>query len=238
MHRPNTEWSQISSLFEAVCASDPSAWCFIPLDRDEAASCSERFCREWCSSSVAPGVARTQLTVKSIADALEAAGIPAATIFDSVAATVTEFPDRMTVTRADGVRAKIAIQCIFDRVDGEILGHLVRFVMLTDHHLIDSVLDQIAIARKKLRVLSKRELEILNLVYEGRTNKAISISMKISEKTVEKHRARIMMKLGLSSTAVLVRTIAVAMMLPMPVRDFEEETLDGRLASVVQKSLR
>jgi hypothetical protein len=48
------------------------------------------------------------------------------------------------------------------------------------------------------------------MVYDGRTNKAISISTEISEKTVEKHRARIMQKLDLTCAAQLYRLVSKA----------------------------
>jgi DNA-binding NarL/FixJ family response regulator len=53
--------------------------------------------------------------------------------------------------------------------------------------------------------LSPREREVLQLVAEGRTNKAIAGTLVISVKTVESHRASIMRKLGLHDTASLVR---------------------------------
>ena len=53
--------------------------------------------------------------------------------------------------------------------------------------------------------LSPREREVLQLVAEGRTNKAIAGTLVISVKTVESHRASIMRKLDLHDTASLVR---------------------------------
>jgi DNA-binding NarL/FixJ family response regulator len=51
--------------------------------------------------------------------------------------------------------------------------------------------------------LSDREREVLKLVAEGATNKAIAESLRISVRTVEKHRASLMMKLNLRTTAAL-----------------------------------
>ena len=45
--------------------------------------------------------------------------------------------------------------------------------------------------------LTMREIEILQLVLAGRTNKAIAATMCISEKTVEFHLARIYTKIGM-----------------------------------------
>jgi DNA-binding NarL/FixJ family response regulator len=51
---------------------------------------------------------------------------------------------------------------------------------------------------------------VLSLLYDGKTNKAIAFITGISEKTVEKHRARIMLKLNVNSTAELIRLVCYA----------------------------
>jgi DNA-binding NarL/FixJ family response regulator len=51
--------------------------------------------------------------------------------------------------------------------------------------------------------LTPRELEVLKLVAEGRTNRAIADLLFISVKTVEKHRASLMAKLNLHSPQAL-----------------------------------
>ncbi len=53
--------------------------------------------------------------------------------------------------------------------------------------------------------LTPREREIIQLLAEGRSNRAVSALLGISVKTVETHRAAIMKKLGISSLAELVR---------------------------------
>jgi DNA-binding CsgD family transcriptional regulator/PAS domain-containing protein len=54
------------------------------------------------------------------------------------------------------------------------------------------------------RILSPREREVLKLLAEGKSNKDIAREMKISGRTAETYRARIMMKLELHSIAHLV----------------------------------
>jgi len=49
-----------------------------------------------------------------------------------------------------------------------------------------------------------RELEIMRLLAEGKTNKEISAQLGITVRTVETHRAKIMLKLGLHSLAELI----------------------------------
>ena len=52
--------------------------------------------------------------------------------------------------------------------------------------------------------LSEREREIFQLVAEGHSNKAVADLLTISPTTVETHRARILQKLDLHSTAEIV----------------------------------
>jgi DNA-binding NarL/FixJ family response regulator len=54
-------------------------------------------------------------------------------------------------------------------------------------------------------LLTPRERGVVQLIAEGHTNKQIASVLNISPKTVEAHRAAIMRKLNLSSTAALVR---------------------------------
>jgi len=53
--------------------------------------------------------------------------------------------------------------------------------------------------------LTSREREIIQLLAEGNSNKAIATRLDLSVKTVETHRAAIMRKLELSSLADLIR---------------------------------
>lgn len=53
--------------------------------------------------------------------------------------------------------------------------------------------------------LSSREQNVVQLIAEGHTNKSIGVVLALSVKTVETHRASAMRKLGVSSTAELVR---------------------------------
>ena len=53
--------------------------------------------------------------------------------------------------------------------------------------------------------LSSREMEVLQLVAEGKANKQIAAELEISIKTVEKHRQHLMQKLNIHDTAGLTR---------------------------------
>jgi DNA-binding NarL/FixJ family response regulator len=55
-------------------------------------------------------------------------------------------------------------------------------------------------------LLTPREREVLQLIAEGHTNNAIAEILTISVKTVEKHRASLMSKLGVHDLPTLMRT--------------------------------
>jgi DNA-binding NarL/FixJ family response regulator len=51
---------------------------------------------------------------------------------------------------------------------------------------------------------TRREIEIIRVLAEGKSNKEIAAQLGISVRTVETHRAKIMLKLGLHSLAELI----------------------------------
>ncbi len=59
--------------------------------------------------------------------------------------------------------------------------------------------------RLYLESLSKREREVIDLVYRGETNKSVAITLGISIKTVEKHRGKAMRRMHVNSLAELIR---------------------------------
>jgi DNA-binding NarL/FixJ family response regulator len=93
----------------------------------------------------------------------------------------------------------------------------VRSVLAGDRYLCAAVATQVVTAflgrkgtrqidnrpRSALDILSTREREVLKLVAEGYRSRAIGEFLCISEKTVEKHRANMMRKLGVNSAAAL-----------------------------------
>jgi len=53
--------------------------------------------------------------------------------------------------------------------------------------------------------LSPRERQVLQLLAEGYTNAAIAQHLELSVKTIEKHRANLMLKLNVQDMAGLIR---------------------------------
>jgi two-component system response regulator NreC len=54
-------------------------------------------------------------------------------------------------------------------------------------------------------LLTSRELEVLQLLAEGKPTKQIALSLSLSIKTIESHRIRVMQKIDVSSIADLTR---------------------------------
>jgi FixJ family two-component response regulator len=67
--------------------------------------------------------------------------------------------------------------------------------------------------RRRHATLTPREKEVMALIVAGLANKVIAMDLKLSERTVEIHRARVMEKMVTRSVAHLVR-MAMALELP------------------------
>lgn len=72
------------------------------------------------------------------------------------------------------------------------------------------------LARARATALSERERAVLAAVVDGCSSKAIAADLGIALKTVEAHRARIMLKLGAPSLATLVRLVVQHGLLERP----------------------
>ncbi len=68
-------------------------------------------------------------------------------------------------------------------------------------------LQQLEIIQNNLNTLTKRELEIVDLIIDGHSNKVIADQLCVSQRTVEVHRARAMEKMQAKSVAHLVRMV-------------------------------
>ena len=75
-----------------------------------------------------------------------------------------------------------------------------------DRHLENTLVDNIGISEP----LTKREMQILRSILDGKTNKQIALLLSRSRRTIEYHRNRLMRKLNAHNTVELVKR-AVAM---------------------------
>lgn len=76
--------------------------------------------------------------------------------------------------------------------------------VLVEEWVQDPRLEQAATASQAKRALSKRELEVLEHIVSGKSNKEIALALDLSANTVAVHRARIMDALQIRNTAELV----------------------------------
>ena len=86
-------------------------------------------------------------------------------------------------------------QDLLDRIQRAIVKDAERRAALGEHARIQTHLD----------TLTAREREVLDLMTQGRQNKAIAQELGVSPRTVEIHRARVMEKMNAQSVAELVR---------------------------------
>jgi DNA-binding NarL/FixJ family response regulator len=96
-----------------------------------------------------------------------------------------------------------------DSADADLLA-AVRAVAKGEGYLSPGVSDAVLSDYRQhvtdpIDLLTSREREVLQLIAEGKTNKEIATSLKLSVYTVEAHRGRLMEKLNLHSTGELVR---------------------------------
>ncbi len=66
-------------------------------------------------------------------------------------------------------------------------------------------LGRAGLLKKKMAELTSREMEVLQLIAEGKANKQTAAELGIGLKTVEKHREHLMEKLDIHDTAGLTR---------------------------------
>jgi two-component system, NarL family, response regulator NreC len=96
-----------------------------------------------------------------------------------------------------------------DAIDADLLA-AVRAVAKGEGYLSPAIADAVLTDYRQhvsdpIDLLTSREREVLQLIAEGKTNKEVAVTLKLSVYTVDAHRGRIMEKLNLHSTGELVR---------------------------------
>jgi two-component system response regulator FixJ len=85
----------------------------------------------------------------------------------------------------------------------ELLDHI-------NHALQQDAANRSTIARRsevlgRLETMTPRERQVMDMVVDGAANKVIALDLKLSERTVEIHRAKVMEKMNARSVAHLVK---------------------------------
>jgi DNA-binding NarL/FixJ family response regulator len=100
-------------------------------------------------------------------------------------------------------RAAIAeLEAAVERVSG---GEIYLSKDISNQLIKKFPLQQASLAKSPLEQLTDRQREILQLIAEGQTTKAIALILKVSPKTVEYHRAKLMERLNIYDIPGLVR---------------------------------
>jgi len=201
-----------SLILAVLVKEDTTAWCFFPGDVSQDACCSVAALELWNL----PRTADEKLCIGScsrsaIAQAMTLQGVNAEEFLTGLSSVCSGQHISTILIRRDLHKVQVEVTGVAD--GDQLLGHLVRYTEPADPSFFGSLMNEITAAQRQLEVLSPREREVMYFVYEGRTNKSISIATGISEKTVEKHRARIMQKLGINCTAQLFRLVSKAWLL-------------------------
>ncbi|EGV20362.1 response regulator transcription factor [Thiocapsa marina] len=106
-----------------------------------------------------------------------------------------------------------AVDFIQKPVNHQDLLQRVRRALAADERFREEIGDPRIIA-ERLEQLTAKEREVLESIVNGSTNKAIAGALKLSVRTVETHRANLMRKLGVHSTAGLVRVTLACRLRP------------------------
>jgi DNA-binding NarL/FixJ family response regulator len=84
-------------------------------------------------------------------------------------------------------------------ISPDVSGHLVSGFLHPEQSKLQA-------ESSRLSLLTTRERSVLQLIAEGRTNRSAAEFLSVSPKTVEKHRASLMLKLGLKNATDMVLT--------------------------------
>ncbi len=185
------------------------AWCFLPLEDDVVEYCSREFLDLWRlppadspdDVAVLPGL---ELTSAAFIAAAESLGIEADWLHG-----VGSSRTAVVMTRNDGLTVRSVSSPVIDG-SGRPIGRMISCEVVSNSQALEALVNRSLRARTRLDVLTPREIEVLQMVFDGFTNKAVAIRMNISDKTVEKHRANIMEKLGVRNVVELIRLVTEA----------------------------
>lgn len=192
---------------EAVSAATTAAWCYVPAGSRLIAHSSIAFRRTWFLGSRP----KYELTDEVFLQQLSDAGFSHDWLEGVLSGDVGQDVEREFRFTA-GTQTTTVRQSLV-RDSGEVfLGHLLMFDREQRHRFGQDKLRRFQDAHNRIQDLSDRETQILDMVYDGLTSKAIARETHISEKTVEKHRSRIMQKLGVPNAIRLVRCVTEARM--------------------------
>ncbi len=123
----------------------------------------------------------------------EQSSLPVVLLIDSSDATL------VSAALRSGIRGVISREASPEEIESAIQAVNAGLVVITAGSLGDLLRELRPASEALSEPLSDRELEVLNLIAEGQSNKLIAHSLGISEHTVKTHVASILAKLGAGS---------------------------------------
>jgi two-component system response regulator FixJ len=108
-----------------------------------------------------------------------------------------------------------AVDFLTKPVPRNLLIERIQAVLQHETQIHEQTADQ-ALCMSQQYGLTSREMEIMALVVEGRSNKEIARQLSISYRTVEIHRARILKKTGTTNPLELARLCEASNFPPPP----------------------
>ena len=213
MKLEHSQSDQIHALLQAVCAAGSDAWCFVPIGCDFISHCTAAFLNYWDISLAVPNLTGEVISLDDphLAVAFEKVGLSRHWLQDACESSPQVAVESLDLPLGNGL-PRVDRTVLLDQ-SGKPVGRMFSITATEAKRIPVDVLVRAREARTQLARLSPREKEILDLVFEGLTNKAVGRQANISEKTVEKHRASIMRKLQRQSIANLIRRVTEARLL-------------------------
>lgn len=132
---------------------------------------------------------------------------PAVVISDHMLA---QFNSRAAMRLVQQLRPKAAVIVVAGALDEQSAVACIRagadnLVLKSNLRRLRAVIEAALTSRRKLELLSPRQVEVLRMVAEGNTTREIASRLKLSVKTVETHRGAIIKRLGIHDLVGLVR---------------------------------
>ena len=149
-------------------------------------------------------------------------GMPDLNGIEATRQVVAEFPEIKVIALSMHNDRRFVLNMLKAGARGYLLKdcasqHLIKAIRLVSanktyisHEIADLVVkDYLAttspVEGSSAELLTSREIEVLQLIVEGKTNSKIAEILKVSIKTVESHRHTIMLKLDIKSIAELTK---------------------------------
>ena len=196
-------------LLRALAEHTSEMWCLTALAEPRLTACSQRFFDLWEIPSAFAAAGIGLLSTRT-AEMISAGGL-----YRDQLPPLAEFTKalfRSADTGAAVIRFGTLDVWLYDVPDqnGGLAGRLAFLRTRTDGNSEAAVRAAAVRAAEILQRLSAREQEVVDQLFAGATNRQISQILRISEKTVEKHRANAMSRLEVRTFAELIRLVAAA----------------------------